>query len=151
MIRKLKQICIAAIYIWIGFLGAISFMEAWLKFQAEGVTREIGLSIGSLVFGALNKVENVLGILILGMLFYLKRKTQNIDYAHLIFIPIAIVIAQTFYLLPLLDARAQLIIQGKDVAESSMHHVYVVLEIIKLITLFLTARSLFKNLSLTQK
>jgi len=40
-----------------GFVLSISFMEAWLKFQAEGVTQAIGLSIGRLVFGALNKVE----------------------------------------------------------------------------------------------
>ncbi|MGB0427743.1 MAG: hypothetical protein ACPGEC_02320 [Flavobacteriales bacterium] len=145
-LRQLKQFCIAAIYIWIGFLAAISFMEAWLKFQAEGVTREIGLSIGSLVFGGLNKVENVLGILILAALFYIKIKIQAIDYAKLIFIPVAIVIVQTFYLLPHLDARAQLIIQGQTIAESSAHHSYVILELIKLISLFLTGRKLLKTL-----
>jgi len=33
-------------------------MEAWLKFQAEGCLHKIiGLSIGRLVFGVLNKVE----------------------------------------------------------------------------------------------
>jgi len=41
--------------LWLGFVLSISFMEAWLKFQAEGVTQVIGLSIGRLVFGVLNK------------------------------------------------------------------------------------------------
>ena len=36
-------------FIWLGFVGAISFMEAWLKFCAPGVTRPIGLGIGKKV------------------------------------------------------------------------------------------------------
>lgn len=42
---------------WVGLVCAISFMEAWLKFQAPGVTLTIGLSIGMKVFTALNRVE----------------------------------------------------------------------------------------------
>jgi len=49
-----NTLIIAITFIWIGFIGAISFMEAWLKFQAPGVTTELGLSIGQLVFKALN-------------------------------------------------------------------------------------------------
>ncbi len=44
-------------FLWIGFVCAISFMEAWLKFQAPGVTLAVGLGIGQLVFALLNKVE----------------------------------------------------------------------------------------------
>ena len=52
-----KKILIVTPILWLGFVLSISFMEAWLKFQAEGVTQIIGLSIGRLVFNALNKVE----------------------------------------------------------------------------------------------
>ena len=45
----------AASFLWIGFICAISFMETRLKFRAPGVTLPIGLSIGKLVFRALNK------------------------------------------------------------------------------------------------
>ena len=55
-----KKIAIISIFIWLGFVGAISFMEAWIKFQAPGVTLPVGLGIGRLVFAALNKVEWVL-------------------------------------------------------------------------------------------
>jgi len=58
-------ISLIATFLWIGFVGAISFMEAWLKFRAEGITMPLGLSIGRLVFDALNKVEWVLAIAIL--------------------------------------------------------------------------------------
>ena len=40
----------AVIYLWIGFVCAISFMEAWLKFRAPGVNLQIGLGIGRLNF-----------------------------------------------------------------------------------------------------
>ena len=46
--------------VWLGFVLGISFLEAPLKFRAPGITRELGLGIGKLVFGALNKVELVL-------------------------------------------------------------------------------------------
>ena len=48
---------ISGTFLWIGFVCAISFMEAWLKFRAPGITRPLGLGIGRLVFKALNKVE----------------------------------------------------------------------------------------------
>ena len=51
------QPLIGIAFIWAGFVCAISFMEAWLKFRAPGVTLPVGLSIGRLIFSALNKVE----------------------------------------------------------------------------------------------
>ncbi len=52
-----QRVSITIPILWLGFVLSISFMEAWLKFQAEGVTQVIGLNIGRLVFGTLNKVE----------------------------------------------------------------------------------------------
>ena len=60
---------IASVFLWIGFVGAISFMEAWLKFQVPTLTLSVGLGIGKLVFNALNKVELVLAIIILLALY----------------------------------------------------------------------------------
>lgn len=52
-----RPIVIIVTFLWIGFVCAISFMEAWLKFQAPGITVPLGLGIGRLVFNALNTVE----------------------------------------------------------------------------------------------
>ena len=52
-----NRVIITTPILWLGFVLSISFMEAWLKFQAEGVTQLIGLNIGKLIFFALNKVE----------------------------------------------------------------------------------------------
>jgi hypothetical protein len=47
----------ALIFVWLGMVLAISFLEAPLKFRAPGVTLSIGLGIGRLVFRALNAAE----------------------------------------------------------------------------------------------
>src|SRR5665647_802388 len=57
-------IMIICSFLWAGFIGAISFMESWLKFRAPGLTMPVGLNIGKLVFSALNKVEWAFAIFI---------------------------------------------------------------------------------------
>lgn len=43
MTRKVESpITSMCIFLWIGFVLAISFMEAWLKFQAPGITLALG-------------------------------------------------------------------------------------------------------------
>lgn len=133
---KTSTIIIVSIFIWIGFIAAISFMEAWLKFRAEGVTQSIGLSIGSLVFNALNKVEISLSIIIVTALYFSKHLLRQKHFIKLL-IPLFILIGQSIYLLPILDKRVELIIKN-TVIESSYHHfLYVFLEVIKLVTLLI--------------
>ena len=60
-----SAVAAAAVFVWLGMVLAISFLEAPLKFRAPNVTLPIGLGIGRLVFRALNAVEVVFAILIL--------------------------------------------------------------------------------------
>lgn len=127
-------IAIAAVFLWIGFVGAISFMEAWLKFRAPGITLPIGLGIGRLVFGALNKVELVLSITIIASMLYSGLK--HFEWRYLFFlIPFLIVLLQSIWLLPALDVRAEMHIQGQNVPPSNLHFYYVILEIVKVVCL----------------
>lgn len=135
---------IAAIstFLWLGFVCAISFMEAWLKFQAPGITLPLGLGIGRLVFSALNKVEWVFAIAIIANLFIHKKelfRLSNLFY----FTPLALLIVQTVWVLPALDARAELIIQGQMVPPSNLHFYYVGLEVVKVISLSIFGIQLF--------
>jgi len=41
-----QRVSITIPILWLGFVLSISFMEAWLKFQAEGVTQNIDPNIG---------------------------------------------------------------------------------------------------------
>jgi hypothetical protein len=134
MTQPRQTIIIPVTFLWIGFVCAISFLEAWLKFQAPGVTLQIGLSIGQLVFRALNKIELVFA---LGLLISLviARRASNLP---LVFfgIAFAILMAQTFWLLPTLSDRAKLTIEGLRLPSSRLHFYYVALEFLKVFALF---------------
>lgn len=142
------QVAAVATFLWIGFVGSISFMEAWLKFQAPGVTLEMGLSIGRIVFNALNSVEWILATIALLSLFFSKELGNRFRNSFL-FISVAIIVAQTFWLLPALDIRATLRIQGEAVASSPLHFYYVAAEAIKIICLFTFGILLFNKFRIT--
>jgi len=133
---KENKYIIAITFIWIGFVCAISFMEAWVKFQAPGITTELGLSIGQLVFRTLNWVEVVCALLIIVLNLSLKENRKAIINKS-IFVPIVILFFQTIWLLPALNERSNLIIAGDNVPDSRLHLYYVLLELIKVIFLFL--------------
>ena len=92
---------IICIFLWSGFICAISFMESWLKFRAPGLTMPVGLNIGKLVFSALNKVEWTFAMLITIFIFFNRSKLDFTDGISFVVI-ILILIVQTTSLLPVL-------------------------------------------------
>ncbi|MDI1233135.1 MAG: hypothetical protein PSX81_02510 [bacterium] len=137
-------IAIAAAFIWIGFVCAISFMEAWLKFRAPGVSMSIGIGIGRLVFSALNKVEWVM-ILFITINFLLKKEFISGGTSLLFAILLLLLILQTFWLLPALDERAELQIISRVVVTSNLHFYYVGMEVIKVTLLAIFGILLLKK------
>ena len=143
IVEKYKIPLIAITFIWVGFICSISFMEAWLKFRAPLVTLPVGLSIGRLVFFAMNKVEWAFAIAMSLIAIYhqgIKPKQQVFLY-----IPIAILISQTFIMLPLLYERAEMIIQNIKPPATLVHFYYILLEVIKLFSLFVFGIKSFKR------
>ena len=137
-------IALISTFVWIGFVCAISFMEAWLKFRAPGITVPLGLGIGRLVFNALNKVELVFALVIIINIFW--NTTEILKWQNLAFaIPLTLLFIQTFWLLPALDARAELYIQGQIVPPSNLHFYYVGIELVKVASLTFFGLTLFKN------
>ncbi|CAA9415473.1 MAG: hypothetical protein AVDCRST_MAG74-2594 [uncultured Pyrinomonadaceae bacterium] len=125
--------------VWLGMVCAIA-VEAQLKFQAPNVTREIGLGIGKLVFTALNRAECAFAVLLLIAFFVsaAARKAQIIFAAILL-----ILLAQTFWLIPNLVERIDLITDGNAPPDSSAHLTYIAFEMCKMILLL--ALSIFVN------
>lgn len=142
-----NPISLISTFLWIGFVCAISFMEAWLKFRAPGITVPLGLGIGRLVFDALNKIEWVFALAILVSRIITRENwlsTKLIPFA----ISLLLLVIQTLWILPALDARAELIIHVHDLPTSNLHFFYVGMEIIKVITLIIFGIFHFKNLKL---
>lgn len=125
-----SPIVVICTFLWIGFVTGISFLEAPLKFQAPHITLALGLGIGRLVFAALNKVEWVFAV---ALAFSLFRQGGSWGGKNLLFIiPLLVLLVQTIWLLPALDARAELHIQGAPVPASFLHVYYVLAEVIKI-------------------
>ena len=142
--RTKYQIAIISSFLWIGFVCAISFMEAWIKFRAPGVTMPIGLGIGRLVFGALNIVEWIFAIVIISSLIF--SKTQLVTLKNtLYFVPLLLLLLETVWALPALDARAELYILNQPVPSSNLHFYFVGMEILKVVCLTIFGINLFSN------
>lgn len=141
MIFKVLQIAIP--FIWFGAVGAISFMEAPLKFTAPNITIPLGLGIGMIVFHALNKIEIVLCVL-LGLSFFAARPVRKFPCGAFAVIALILII-QTFVLFPMLDERAVQVISGNTPPHSSLHIVYIVSDSIKVLLLFILGVSLARK------
>jgi hypothetical protein len=145
MSKTSSFVIIACTFLWLGFVLAISFMEAWLKFEAPNITIPLGLGIGRLVFTALNLVELTFVVLILGGIILSKSFSQHKQ--HLLFyLAAVIVILQTVWMLPALDARATDVIAGKEVGTSMLHLYYIVIEFVKVTCLFVFGWKRLKTL-----
>lgn len=130
MLLQEAPIILALFGIWLGFVGAISFMESWLKFRAPGIDVTLGLGIGRLIFKALNRVEWVCLLLILSFHFWTMTSNTILGWS-IIAVLASIIVIQTFWLLPLLDSRADLVLKKEPLPASNFHFVYVFLEILK--------------------
>jgi hypothetical protein len=121
-------------FFWAGFVCSISFMEAWLKFRAPGVTLPVGLSIGKLVFTALNRMEWVF-VFILMVLLVPHIKKFSATIISLFATVIGLLLMQTFWFLPHLNDRADQIIAGHQPGESYIHMLFGIAEILKVLFL----------------
>lgn len=131
--NRISQITVVAgVFIWVGIVCGISFIESWLKFQAPGITVNLGLGIGRLVFSMLNKVEIVLAIVVI-IAWWQKGSRWKKDSGFIALgISVVVLLVQTLILLPIMDARAELRIAGQSLPPSNMHIYYVGGEVIKI-------------------
>jgi hypothetical protein len=125
----------ALILLWAGVLIGVSFLAAPAKFAALSLSLPVAMDVGRQEFGTLNLVEIGLVVLTLA-LAALARPGRKIWVG--IAIAAAIVAAQTVWLLPVLDARAALIIQGETPPAAPWHTFYILAEILKLLALLVT-------------
>jgi hypothetical protein len=125
-------VAVAVVFIWLGMVLAISFLEAPLKFRAPGVTLQIGLGIGRLVFRALNIVEVVLAVVILVSTV---ATPPSPGAAAAVAVAFAALALQIGAVRPRLNRRSDQVLAGLDAPRSRGHYVYIGLEAIKVVAL----------------
>ncbi len=122
----------ALVLLWAGVVIGVSFLAAPAKFAAPSLTLPVALEVGREEFGALNLVELVLlaATLVLALLVRPGRVVSTgLALAGLI------VVLQWLWLLPVLDARVEIVLQGGTPPQAPWHTLYVVVECVKLLAL----------------
>jgi len=122
----------AVTFVWLGMVVAISFLEAPLKFRAPGITLQLGLGIGRIVFRALNRIELALAA---AMVVALALATPSVPFAVVGAMPVAVLAVQLIAVRPRLNRRSDRVLAGEQLPRSRMHHVYVALESAKVLAL----------------
>lgn len=130
-----KILQMAVPFIWFGALGAISFMEAPLKFTAPDVTLALGLGIGRIVFQTLNKIEIVFAALLI--LSFVLARPKGRGWLYWFGVIALLLLLETVWLLPALDARAEQVIRGTIPPYSVAHWIYIAFDAVKFISLFI--------------
>jgi hypothetical protein len=125
-------VAVAVVFVWLGMVLAISFLEAPLKFRAPNVTLQIGLGIGRLVFRALNTVEVVLAIVVLVATM---ASPTSAGAAAALAIAFAALALQIGAVRPRLNRRSDQVLAGLDAPRSRGHYVYIGLEAVKAVAL----------------
>lgn len=119
--------------LWAGLVLGVSFLATPVKFRAASLSLPVALEVGSHTFHLLTRIEVGLG-LILAAAAWLPAHLRSWSYV-LWCLPLALVLVQVFAVLPPLDARLRLIVDGGTPGPSHLHLVYVGLESAKLCVL----------------
>jgi hypothetical protein len=129
----------ALVFVWLGMVLAISFLEAPLKFRAPDVTLRIGLGIGRLVFRALNAVEGALAVAIaVALVAGDPARTAVVG-----FVVAAVALgAQLAAVRPALTRRSDAVLAGHEGPRSHAHLAYVALELVKVAALLVAGVAL---------
>ncbi|MEU4035319.1 hypothetical protein [Streptomyces collinus] len=122
----------AVIFVRLGMVLAISFLEAPLKFRAPGVTIPVGLGIGRLVFRALNTVEAALAAV---AIVAVVAGGAPAGVSWLTAAVAVLLAAQLAVVRPRLNRRSDRVLAGEDLPRSRGHLWYVALELAKVVAL----------------
>lgn len=122
----------AVVFVWLGMVLAISFLEAPLKFRAPGVTIPLGLGIGRIVFRALNRIEIAWALVALAAV---ATGAPTAGVAALTGVVVAVLAVQLVAVRPRLNRRSDRILAGENLPRSTLHIYYVALETAKVAAL----------------
>lgn len=114
--------------LWTGLLLGVSFLATPVKFLAPSLSLPVALDVGRQTFMVFNWVEVALALLLVVLTVGKARRWMQATS-----VTIALIVAmQTIWLLPVLDARVQVIIDGSTPPSSALHMIYIAADALKL-------------------
>ena len=119
---------------WLGLLIAVSFLETPLKFQVPGMTLPIALELGKIMFGISTNIQIVL-ILIMGFSCLSNKEKLNTKLIITFFLLALTLGLEKFWMLPILDARADVLANGKGLPPTPLHNYFIYAEVTKVVLL----------------
>jgi hypothetical protein len=134
-VNAAPAVAIASTFVWLGMVLAISFIEAPLKFRAPGVTLQIGLGIGRLVFRALNACELALAAAVVAT-FAVQPPGTGVAVAT--GVAVVTLLAQVLIVRPRLSRRSDAVLAGGEGPRSRAHWAYIGLETVKMVALLIS-------------
>tara|TARA_B100001750_G_C15237806_1_gene461375 strand:+ start:192 stop:665 length:474 start_codon:yes stop_codon:yes gene_type:complete len=126
-----------AIYlIWAGLILGVSFIATPVKFEAPHLTMPVALEVGIATFHLFNLIEWCVIITAIILTAISSKTSQNWSMAIIL---LSIIMLQTFWLLPVLDVRADEVIAGGTPDPGHYHWFYIIAEIFKLVLTIMAA------------
>lgn len=123
---------VVVVAIWLGMLVGVSFLATSVKFLAPSLTLPVALDVGRHTFAVFNQVEWAFAAIAL-LLFVVGVRAWTIGAA--LAVTIALLLAETVWLLPVLDARVGTIIAGQQPPPSQLHTLFITFEAIRVVAL----------------
>lgn len=118
-----------------GLLLGVSFLATPVKFLAPSLTLPVALDVGRQTFMVFNITELVCAFALMALaLLAASRRPQVLAGGVLL-----LVVIQTIWLLPVLDARVEIILQGDMPPPSQLHTLYIAMDVLKLALLIAVA------------
>jgi hypothetical protein len=128
---------------WAGLIFGVSFLSARAKFRAPSITLRVALDVGRQTFRALSRTEILLAIAASAICVVI---ANWLFVAGLAVIWIVIV-AERFWLLPVLDLRAGIRMTGRAPDPSYHHRLFAGLELAKVVVLLICSGAGFLMLT----
>ena len=131
-------------WLWAGLVLGVSFVATPVKFLAPSISLADALAVGRVTFAALQWIECV-AVVSLAVLVWITtpRRRALVLLAAIV----AILLCQYAWMLPILDARVQTIIDGQHLPPSFLHWIYTALELVKVALLVVIGLTSFGNLA----
>jgi len=128
---------VVVLLLWAGILFGVSFLATPVKFSAPSLTLPVAIEVGRSTFALLNRVELGCAAISVGLLIVGASRTLSVCLSARV--AVLGVLLETFWLLPVLDQRAQAVIDGAMPTASSLHDVYIGIDLAKLAGLLVAA------------